>query len=233
MMPPRPPIEGTISAIDPALFEPPPPQPEVAIPGHANNGMANNGMANNSPQANQGNAGQPRANHNGHQANHHNPSVQYNAAAPRGGQNNRASQNGIASHPTAVPVGVSHTNGMAQSASVGLRLTFVQAAGKEGLPETILVDFPFVIGRDEALEHGRITVRGNKRFLNLGGVAKVSRSHLEITTSEGRYYLTDLGSRNGTFIFDQQLDALQPTPIDGKTTVRLGRSTHLELEPIV
>ncbi len=56
----------------------------------------------------------------------------------------------------------------------------------------------------------------------------VSRKHarLEITP-QGRAYLTDLGSRNGTWIDDRRLIPHRPYPLPQKAILRLGR---LEIE---
>ena len=49
----------------------------------------------------------------------------------------------------------------------------------------------------------------------------VSRNHVALELREGRVYITDLGSRNGTYFGSQRLAAHQPTPYEQRP-VRLG-----------
>lgn len=232
MLPPRPPIEGTISAIDPEVLAPPPAQPEVSIGAPAMLNGAQNGTASvNAASVNAASLNIDAS--NGHGAN--------GQAAAHVQSASQARQAHVPQAVAATEIGTSagfsgsaipYQNGQVAPEPLGLRLVFTKAVSDEPLPDTIVVNFPFVIGRDQELSHGRMTQRGNKHFFNIGDDAKISRSHIELTFVNGRYFVTDLGSRNGTFIDGAQLDALQPTCLEGAAAVHLGRRTHLQLEPI-
>lgn len=114
-----------------------------------------------------------------------------------------------------------------------LLLRIIKSPTQAIIIERELTEFPCVLGRDERYTHGDLVMQSNKRFFNLAGDTKVSRYHAEITLQDGRFLLLDLGSRNGTFIGERQLDSSQPTPLQGTTTISLGRRTYLELEPLV
>lgn len=224
LAPPRPPMEGTISAIDSELLAPPM-SAEAPLMGNLSGSQVDEQVRPNAfYEQHDGNRNEPSNNTvPGKEASH--------ISIPNGITANGAMRHGSVPDSGLLGNAPSNASGSAER-SVGLRMTFTKHTSDEELPATILVDFPFVIGRDEAIEHGRVVTRGAKRFFNIGDDAKISRFHVEITFQDGAYFLTDLGSRNGTFVFGNLLDALQPTRINGHTKVRLGRRTHMELEPI-
>jgi pSer/pThr/pTyr-binding forkhead associated (FHA) protein len=57
-----------------------------------------------------------------------------------------------------------------------------------------------------------------------GGVERgVSRVHARIQFRDGKLYITDLGSNNGTYIGDRRLDAHRPEVLRVGQTIMLGR----------
>jgi len=59
----------------------------------------------------------------------------------------------------------------------------------------------------------------------------ISRKHLVISTSHGRWSITDLGSTNGTFLNNVQLKAGVPHTLDGDSeTIRLGSDFLFRIE---
>jgi predicted component of type VI protein secretion system len=83
--------------------------------------------------------------------------------------------------------------------------------------EKVITTFPFVIGRDDC-------------DFNIPD-QRISRRHIEITSQNGKFFITDLDSRNGTFLDTLKLPPNQPTPLNSATVVRLGQHTQLQLEP--
>ncbi len=77
---------------------------------------------------------------------------------------------------------------------------------------------PCVIGREKA----DFTITGD---------AKLSRAHVQIAIENGVFTLTDLNSANGTFVGSTRLDKGGSAPLAGRTRVRLGPNTTIELEP--
>ncbi|MFW6063011.1 MAG: Calx-beta domain-containing protein [Chloroflexota bacterium] len=75
---------------------------------------------------------------------------------------------------------------------------------------------PLTIGREEC-------------DLTVAGDLHVSRRHARITREDGRYYIEDLGSSNGTFLDDARLVSHQPTLLNtqGETRIRIGKTTEL------
>ena len=107
--------------------------------------------------------------------------------------------------------------------NAGLRTLAESAAG--GGPEVVVTGgFPepwaqpvngrrFVIGRTP----------GCQLYLNH---PRISREHAEITAQDGRYFITDLGSRNGTYLNDQRLGSGRRRLRDGDE-IRLGAQVAL------
>ncbi|HID52526.1 MAG TPA: FHA domain-containing protein, partial [Anaerolineae bacterium] len=98
-----------------------------------------------------------------------------------------------------------------------LQLRVAQSPGASAGKETVIERFPYVIGR-EGCE------------FNIEGDLRVSRRHLEITRQGDRFFITDLGSSNGTYLENKRLPAHQPTPISGVQKIRLGVETIIELK---
>jgi pSer/pThr/pTyr-binding forkhead associated (FHA) protein len=82
----------------------------------------------------------------------------------------------------------------------------------------VITKFPCLIGRDGC-------------DFNLPTDQHISRQHVEISVRGDRFFISDLESRNGTFIGETRLSPRTPTPLNGATIVRLGRRTRLKLEP--
>ena len=81
--------------------------------------------------------------------------------------------------------------------------------------QPILVDDDvFVIGREGC-------------NLNLAGDRQVSRRHAMIEKKEDGIYITDLNSRNGTFLEGKRLSPHQRRRLDANAEVLLGKNTHL------
>ncbi len=100
-----------------------------------------------------------------------------------------------------------------------LRLRVLQSPGAAAGQTTTIERFPYVIGREGC-------------DFNISGDLHVSRRHLEINQQGDHYFITDLGSSNGTYLDDQpdRLPPHQPTIIRGAQKVRLGRHTIIELK---
>ena len=64
---------------------------------------------------------------------------------------------------------------------------------KEGITEMKLDELPFILGKKRDMVDGVLTE------------ASASRLHAKITESEGRYYLEDLNSTNGSFVNNERL----------------------------
>jgi hypothetical protein len=60
--------------------------------------------------------------------------------------------------------------------------------------------------------------------------SQVSRRHARITKEGRKFFLTDLGSTNGTFIGERRLEPHVPVQLIGTTRVRLGEQTQLVIE---
>lgn len=98
-----------------------------------------------------------------------------------------------------------------------LRLKVLEAPTSPPEKDKFITTFPFVIGRNDS-------------NFNIPD-QRISRQHVEITLREGQFFVTDLESRNGTFIGEIRLPPRTPMPVSGLTVVRLGQQTRLELEP--
>jgi len=72
----------------------------------------------------------------------------------------------------------------------------------------------FIIGRSSEFADGIIT-----------DDRSVGRLHCRITNSEGKYYLEDMGSVNGTFINEKRLPVNVPVSIKNQDTIRLADLT--------
>lgn len=63
----------------------------------------------------------------------------------------------------------------------------------------------------------------------LADVDIVSRKHAEIVVRDGRTWLRDIGSANGTAVNEQRLTPHTPVVVHPGDTIRLGSSVRLEL----
>jgi hypothetical protein len=99
-----------------------------------------------------------------------------------------------------------------------LRFKVLQMPNLNQPIEKVITDFPCVVGRVGA-------------DLTLSTDESISRRHLEISLRGGEFFITDLKSTYGTFIGEAQLEANKPTRLTGSTVIRLGRRTHIRLEP--
>lgn len=66
------------------------------------------------------------------------------------------------------------------------------------------------------------------RFTFRDDAKQVSRNHAEILRQQGRFYVQDSGSVNGTFLNDQRVQ--QPTALKSGDTIRLGAEASLRFE---
>ncbi len=99
------------------------------------------------------------------------------------------------------------TSGRAQFAPASLMV--------DGSPRRVWFDATLVIGRSE----------GQLRFSH----AAVSRRHLEVTRTEGRTVIRDLGSRNGTYLHGLPIGS--PIVVEGRLELALGREAIVVLSP--
>ena len=98
-----------------------------------------------------------------------------------------------------------------------VRVNILQTVDMRQIREETLA-LPCVIGRENA----HIVITGD---------AKISRTHLELTSEGGELVLIDRGSANGTFIDETRLNSGESVVIARPTQVRLGPNTILEVEP--
>lgn len=110
-----------------------------------------------------------------------------------------------------------------------LRLTVTASGGQSQSVE--LTQFPCVLGRDPQGRPLTISTANDQMFLNVPHQG-VSRSHAEISEKGGAFYITDLDSRNGTYIDTTRLQPRRPAAIDNGMTVYLGRQTFMKIEKL-
>ncbi len=114
-----------------------------------------------------------------------------------------------------------------QKTQLRVRLKMVSAPGRP----VEITQFPCMLGRDPTSPDFQFGQRDGKAFFNISHQG-ISRRHAEISERGGRFFIADLGSRNGTFIAGTRLETHQPTPLAGTTIVQLGRQMQLEIEPV-
>lgn len=92
-------------------------------------------------------------------------------------------------------------------------------------------DTEFVITAMSSAEDGRewrlpdlpaLIGRSPENAVVLAYDSRVSRRHAELLLIQGRVFLRDLGSRNGTFVGAKRINT--PTPIDDGTLFRVGHT---------
>lgn len=94
--------------------------------------------------------------------------------------------------------------------------SITQAPENVSLLRETIIHFPCLIGRKNA-------------DIDIAGDSLISRHHVKIMINDGRPYLIDLGSRNGTFIGERRLEPNMPFAIDETVTIRLGKHTYCQL----
>lgn len=97
-----------------------------------------------------------------------------------------------------------------------LQLTVVQSpGGSRGLKKTI-TEFPCLIGRQGC-------------DVDIVGDGRVSREHVKISLRDNKIVITDLESRNGTFLGSKKLSPHTSEELMGTQMLRLGTKTTIEL----
>jgi len=109
--------------------------------------------------------------------------------------------------------------GSAGSAQPRLRLEITKSPSPSGESKKIITRFPCVIGRE-----------GGGGDFNVPD-PHMSRRHAEISVRGGQFFVTDLGSRNGTFINETKLAPNTPTPLTGSAVIGLGRRSKIKVDP--
>lgn len=98
-----------------------------------------------------------------------------------------------------------------------------------------LSQFPCILGRLPRTTPYQLTMLDDEAgyLLNVPD-DNITRRHVQLTLRNNKFYITDLKSRNGTFVADQRLEPERPTPLSmvGPTTVKLGLHVQLEIEPL-
>ncbi|MCL4297862.1 MAG: FHA domain-containing protein [Anaerolineae bacterium] len=98
-----------------------------------------------------------------------------------------------------------------------LHLEILETPGAPPEKKKVITTFPFVIGRDGS-------------NFNIPGDQTLSRQHVEISVRDNKFFITDLESRNGTYIGQTRLPPRTPTPLGNTSVVRLGHRTQLKLD---
>jgi hypothetical protein len=100
-----------------------------------------------------------------------------------------------------------------------LRIEVLETPNSAPEMKKLISSFPCVIGRDGC-------------DFNVPD-QHMSRRHAEISLQGNKFFISDLESRNGTFIGETRLPPRTPTPLNSSTVVWLGRRTRLKLDPQV
>ena len=96
-----------------------------------------------------------------------------------------------------------------------LKIKVIQTGG--GQAERIVGTFPCVIGREGV-------------DFNVSGDPRISRKHVTVSLRDNQFYVTDLGSINGTILGNNKLSANTPTPLGSNRIIKLTSQTQLEVE---
>lgn len=86
---------------------------------------------------------------------------------------------------------------------------FLKGAGKE---EFLIDCQEYILGRDQSV-NGTVDATA------------ISRRHCKITHSDGRNFVTDLGSANGTYLNGSKLEADKPRPLNEGDKIKLGNAS--------
>lgn len=90
-------------------------------------------------------------------------------------------------------------------------------AGKDGSPAQIKIDQKLYKLKD------RVTIgRDKENDIVIGGANSVSRKHAVIEKKADRYFITDVGSTNGTFLNNKKITANRMEPIKPGDTLKIG-----------
>lgn len=100
-----------------------------------------------------------------------------------------------------------------------LRLRVLRTTGSEAGREVIVESFPFVIGRKEG-------------DLVLDKDTRMSRRHASISSRNGQLVVEDLKSTNHTFVDERQLQPGEAAALTGRTNIRFGPDTEIQVEPM-
>ncbi len=84
-------------------------------------------------------------------------------------------------------------------------------------PRVIITAVPFIIGRSV----------GDPNSLSLDEDTSVSRKHAEITFETNAFYITDLGSSNGTVVNNTKLTPNAPMRLQNGMTSIFGKQTEV------
>jgi len=96
--------------------------------------------------------------------------------------------------------------------------------------DRIIVTEPNGIQRSRPITVRGLTIgRGEENDLVLG-YDGVSRNHALVTCDQGRYYVTDLNSANGTLVGEVRVNPQSPVPWTPGQTLRIG-AVSIQLQP--
>ena len=127
-------------------------------------------------------------------------------SAPPVGENARAEPD-VGSQTTFVPIG-----DVRSAAPQDVALLVEQSPDTRQVRQRIGVErFPFSIGRSTELD---LCIQD----------PGLSRRHVNLDYREGRFYLNDLGSSNGSFVNGRQLISNQSEPLQVNDTLQIGRT---------
>ena len=110
---------------------------------------------------------------------------------------------------------------------VRVRIKLVSTPNITQPREEIITTFPCILGRE-------IGTNSSASYFIIPDDGKLSRAHAEIVFNGNAVSIVDHGSTNGTFIGPQETKLAKdaPAPLVGRTKVRLGFHTYLEIEPL-
>jgi len=103
--------------------------------------------------------------------------------------------------------------------TTGLFLAVLETPARADQQQQRLTQFPCTIGRQGC-------------DVNFPGDEHLSRTHLQLTRNGSTFSVSDLGSRNGTFLHGQRLEAKRPIVLQGPTELLLGKCTRIRIEPL-